>query len=307
MEKNKKSPPNVDLTKISNLTKGTDNTSILKAIEKAKELQKKQEPKKEVIKTTSKFSFVHPSIIDLPSGGKFYDKTDPELSKGKIKILPITLREEEILSTERFVDDGVATIMVLDNCIQSNVKAEDLLLYDYTYLLFYLKKISYQDEHTFTIQCNNPSCGNIFETGFKISDLTFNEVPEEMIEPYKVDLPQSGYTVVFEIPRVRHLKEYEKAQFLADRLEDKEFSGLAELFSVRTLAIVSKDGEEVPRADWRDFFKSLPTKDRHALTEESKFENGISKIMETITCPICKTVMRGGIPITDELFRFTEQ
>ena len=39
----KKSPPKVDLTKISNLTNVTDNSSIEKAIEKAKLLQKKPE------------------------------------------------------------------------------------------------------------------------------------------------------------------------------------------------------------------------------------------------------------------------
>ena len=304
-EKNKNVPPKVDLSKISNLTAGTNNDSITRAIEKAKRLQVK--PKAEVLKPQSKFNFVNSSIIDLPSGGKFYDKNDPNLSKGKIEILPITLKEEEILSTERFVQEGTATIKVLDNCIQSNIKAEDLLLYDYSYLLFYLKKISYQDEHTFSIQCTNPDCGNIFEAGFKISDLSFNEIPENMKEPYRIDLPQTEYTVVFEVPRVRHLKEYDKAQILARKIKDKDFSGLAELFAVRTLAIIDKDGEEVQREDWRDFFKSLPAKDRRALADESNFENGVSKIMETITCPVCKTVMGGGIPVTDELFRFTNE
>lgn len=302
----KKSPPKVDLSKISNLTNVTDNSSIEKAIEKAKLLQKKPEVQVSD-KPSSKFNFVFPSTIDLPSGGKFYDKKDPDLSRGKIKILPITLKEEEILSTERFINEGTATIMVLNNCIQSNVKAEDLLLYDYTYLLFYLKKISYQDEHTFIIQCQNPDCGHVFESGFKISDLKFDEIPASMKEPYQIDLPQTKYTTVFEIPRVRHLKEYETAQNLATKIKDSSFSGLAKLFAVRTLAIVSKDGEEVPKEDWVDFYKALPTKDRHVLSEESRFDNGVSKIMETITCPICKTVMKGGIPITDDLFRFTNE
>lgn len=292
----------IDPSKIKNLTNGEENSAILKAIEKAREVQKK-EPVAVSTNKVSKFKFVESSIIDIPSGGRFYDKNDPDLSRGKIKISPMTLREEEIMSTKRYIEDGTATLMALNNCIESNVKAEDLLLYDYPYLLFYLKKISYEDEHKFNVQC--PYCFNEFEAGFKISELKFTEAPEFLKDPYKIDLPVSKYSVLLFLPRVKHLKEIEEIQKRIPYSEKDSFSGISKMFSIRTAAIITDKGEEVPREDWEEFYSSLPTKDRFTLTESSTFDNGLSKIMENINCPKCKSVIGGGIPITDDLFRFS--
>jgi hypothetical protein len=291
----------IDPSKIKNLTNTEENSAILKAIEKAREVQKKPEPV--ATNKVSKFKFVESSIIDLPSGGKFYDQNDPELSKGKIKISPMTLREEEIMSTRRYIEDGTATLLALDNCIESNVKSEDLLLYDYPYLLFYLKKISYEDEHKFQVQC--PYCLTDFEAGFKISELKFTEVPDFLKDPYKIDLPISKYSILLFLPRVKHLKEFEDVQKNIPFSEKDSFSGISKMFSIRTAAIITDKGQEVPKEDWEEFYSSLPTRDRHVLTEKSTFDNGLSKVMDNITCPNCSTVIGGGIPITDDLFRFS--
>ena len=70
----------------------------------------------------------------------------------------MTLKEEQILSTPRFLKTGSATRMILENCIASDIDAKDILLFDSNFLLYYLRQISYGDEYTFTLKCDKKSC-----------------------------------------------------------------------------------------------------------------------------------------------------
>lgn len=304
MNENQSKDLKIDLSKISNLNVKEIDSSIIKtALEKNVEKTIQELPKDfKREKRSNKFNFTQPSIIPLPSGGKFYRTDDEDIKKGKIKIYPLTMREEEILSTPRYILDGVATIMVLNNCIASDIDAMDLLMYDYTYLLFYLRKISFGDSYNFDITC--PNCGHKYNTGFKISDIVFNELPKDFKEPYKIDLPISKYTVIMSMPRVRHSREFDDLQNKLTSKERKEYSGISDIFAIRTISIIDNEGNLLPKEDWVEFYKSIPAMDRAELSKYSVIESGINKVMENLVCPNCDTVIGGSIPITDEFFRF---
>lgn len=304
MNENQLKDLNIDLSKVSNLdVKVADSSAIKSAIEKNVEKTLQDLPKDyKREKRSSKFNFTQPSTIPLPSGGKFYRTDDVDIKKGKIKIYPLTMREEEILSTPRYVIDGIATIMVLNNCIASDIDAMDLLMFDYTYLLFYLRKISFGDDYNFDVTCQN--CGHKYDSGFKISELKFEELPKSFKEPYKVDLPISKYTVILQMPRVRHIREFDDLQSNLTSKERKEYSGIADMFSIRTASIINNEGDLVPKEDWVEFYKSIPAKDRAELSKHSSFETGLNKVMENIVCPNCETVAGGSIPVSDDFFRF---
>lgn len=291
----------IDISNVKNLdVKEIDSEALKKAVIRETEKNKEKDKKKE--KRSSKFNFTQPSLIDIPSGGKLYNTEDEDINRGKIKIYPLTLREEEILSTPRYIVDGTATIKVLDNCIDSDIGARDLLLYDYTYLLFYLRKISFGDEYDFEITCSN--CRHVFPHKIRISDITFNELPKGFKDPYRIDLPTSKYTVIISMPRVRHITELDEIQKKLTDRERREYSGIADIYAIRTLAVLNEEGITVPKEDWVEFYKSLPATDRKELTVHSNFESGVDKVMEEATCPNCGTVVGGVIPITDDFFRF---
>lgn len=295
----------LDLSKvnIANLNNSSDSSAILAAIDKtAKEVMRDLPATSKKKQRSSKFNFTQPSLIKLPSGGKFYKTDDENIKKGMIEIYPLTVREEEILSTPRFIVDGTATIMVLNNCIASDIDAMDLLMYDYTYLLFYLRKISFSDEYIFDITC--PVCDNRFKDGFKISDIEFDELPKDFKEPYKIDLPVSKYTVILSMPRIKHIKEFDKIQSELSPKERREYSGIADMFAIRTEAVIDNNGEIVQKEDWVEFYQSLPPKDRAELTRNSSFDSGVDKVMEKVICPNCESIIGGAIPVNDDFFHF---
>lgn len=288
--------PDLDLSSVSNLKAEEQlNPASKKAVENTAPKLKK--------KAGSKFDFRTPELIPLPSGCRLYETItdDKDISDGFISMLPMTLKEEEILSTSNLLKQGVATRMVLDNCINSDIEAKDLLLFDTNFLLFYLRKISYGDEMTFKLQCD--SCGKKFEHTINISDLTFEELPEDIEEPIEVKLEASKYTVQVILPRSFHSEEIYKKNQNRKKNSSSTDSTYLENLLVTTIAIYDEDGKELPKKDWEAFFEALPGRDRAMLTEKTKFSTGIDEL-EGIQCPYCEAIEDKSIPIGAEFFRF---
>lgn len=295
----------IDLSSVKNLdVKGVDSSPIEASAKKGAEI--KIERPKDFKRTTrsTKFNFAQPSLIDLPSEGRFYNTEDENIKKGKISIFPLTIREEEILSTPRYIIDGTATIRALDNCIDSDISASDLLMYDYSYLLFYLRKISFGNEYFFNLTCHN--CGHNFDHTLKISDIKFELLPKDFKEHYRIDLPVSKYTVILSMPRVRHIKEFDEIQSKVPVSKRDEYSGISDMFAVRTSAILDSDGVTVPKEDWVEFYQSVPALDRKELSKHANVESGVNSVMDEVNCPNCDTAVGGAIPVTDDFFRFGE-
>lgn len=124
--------------------------------------------------------------IQLPSLGKFYDG---ELSKGIIHIRPMTGEEEQILATPRFVKKGQAINMIFERCIQEKIKPQDLLSIDRTYLLIYLRGISYSPEYEVEIKC--PECAKKFSTTIDLNSLHLDQCPLDYGPILKDTLPTS--------------------------------------------------------------------------------------------------------------------
>lgn len=291
----------IDISKVSNLNiDGVDSSFIKnpKLDEIEKDLPKDYKRQKRV----SKFNFTQPSLIELPSGGKFYRTEDEDIKKGKIKIYPLTVREEEILSTPRYIIDGTATIKALDNCIESDISATDLLMYDYVYLLFYLRKISFGNEYKFRITCDN--CGHEFINVLKISEIEFKKLPKDFKEPYKIDLPISKYTVILSMPRVKHVREFDDLQSKLTAKEREVYSGISDMFTIRTSAILDNEGNMLDKEDWAEFYSSIPALDRKELGIHASIDSGVNEVMNNVRCPNCDSVVGGSIPMTDDFFRF---
>lgn len=140
---------------------------------------------KEIINTLKNNNKIYEEI-QLPSLGKFYDG---ELSKGIIHVRPMTGEEEQILATPRFVKKGQAINMIFERCIQEKVKPQDLLSVDRTYLLIYLRGISYSPEYEVEIKC--PECAKKFSTTIDLNSLHLDNCPLDYGPILKDELPTS--------------------------------------------------------------------------------------------------------------------
>ena len=295
MPEEKKTVPEIDLTKIRNI-------DAIKKVEPDFE-KRVIEPAKR--NKSSRFNFSVVETIPLPSRGILYTSVteDTDILNGKIKMSPMTLKEEKVLSTTRFLKNGSATRIILDRCIQSNISAKDILLFDSNFLMFYLRKISYGDEYTFNITCTNSVCEKKFDHTVRISDLVFEELPEDFTEPIIVKLPISKYTIHIVLPRLFHTEELAQKNAMRKKSSSDEDRRLLDNFLITTQEVIDDKGEKVPRGYWEEFYDALPGLDVATIREKTTISTGVDKL-ENVVCPYCETEFSGTIPIGPEFFRF---
>jgi hypothetical protein len=243
--------------------------------------------------------------IPLPSGGILYDSVtnDPDILKGFIKMYPMGMKEEEILSTTRFLKNGTATRAILDRCIESSISAKDILMFDSNFLMYYLRMISYGDEYKFSITCSNAMCERKFDHTVRISELVFEELPKDVVEPIVVQLPRSGYTVKLVFPRLYHSEELVLKNSNKKKTTEDTETRLVDNLIVTTKEILDFNNKEVPKRDWQEFFESLPGMDTAALREATTYSTGVDELKE-VMCPYCESEYSGSIPMGPEFFRF---
>lgn len=154
--------------------------------------------------------------IILPSKGVFYNGTDGP-TNGILHVRSMTGEEEQILSTPRYVKRGSAINMIFQRCIKENIKADTLLTVDRTYMLIWLRGISYGHEYEVEIKC--PDCDKKFNHTINLSELLVNYCPDDLMPPLMEVLPKSGFKFIWHLPRGldenkvqdyrdRRLKEY---------------------------------------------------------------------------------------------------
>lgn len=179
---------------------------------RARQTPKKQQPRftnesEPIIQTSNKLAKLIEGIqgnkalydeVILPSLGKFYDGINGP-TDGKIHIRPMTGEEEEILATPRFVRKGQAINMIFDKCIQEKqYRAENFLTTDRTFLLIYLRGISYTPEYDVEVKC--PSCDRKFATVIDLNSLEFEPCPQNFSESQLRDvLPTTGYNFSYRL------------------------------------------------------------------------------------------------------------
>jgi hypothetical protein len=299
--------PTIDMSKIANIdaikSKGDDTIDRAKQnIGQAPNVIKNFKRKG---RGSGKFNFVQPEKILLPSGGKLYRGVteDPDVLNGFIYMYPMTVKEEEILSTSRFLKSGAATRMVIDNCIASDIEAKDILLFDSNYLLFYLRSISYGDDYKFKLKCSNQSCEQEFDHTVEISKLTFEELPDDVEEPIKVVLPKTKYTVYTVLPRLFHSEEIYQRNLKRKKSTSDSDTRLVDNLLATIVRITTPDGEELKPGDWEEFLTAIPGQDRAELKEKTDYSTGVDKL-DGVVCPYCTTDYSGSIPIGVDFFRF---
>jgi hypothetical protein len=291
--------PEIDLSKIKNLDAinkmepGFEEKTLRPAEAKAKG------------SSTSRFNFTEAELIPLPSGGRLYENitTDPEVLKGFIRMRQMTIKEEELLSTSRFAKTGSTTRMIISRCVESEIDAKDILLFDSNFLLFYLRKISYGDEYSFELQCANALCEKKFEHKINISELKFETLPENFVEPIEVLLPRSKYTIKVILPRLYHSEEIYMRNMNRKKKTSDEDRRLVDNIFVTTLDILDPEGKKLDRSEYEEFLNSLVAMDRATLTKATDYSTGVDKL-DNVECPYCGTDYSGTIPIGIDFFRF---
>lgn len=139
--------------------------------------------------------------ITLPSRGKFYNGNDVP-SNGVLHVRPMTGREEEYLASQRFVKRNQAMDMIFQNCVQEKIAADKLLIEDRTYLLIYLRGISYSEIYDISVKCSE--CGINFDYGLNLDTLKVTYCPDDFsIDNLTETLPHCGFKFTYRLPTLQ--------------------------------------------------------------------------------------------------------
>jgi len=246
---------------------------------------------------SNEFVYEH---VAIPSKGVLYPKE--WTTDGKISIRPMTIREEKILNTVRLVKSGKALDMIFRACIEKpEIKVEDLLSGDRSFLLYFLRCISYGAAYEYRINC--PSCNAQFENIYNLNEMKIKYLSEKFKEPVEFLLPISKRRIAYKLLRgsdeVAMIEERERklSSFNADQIDDSITFRLSQ--TIELLENIT-DKFEISR-----LIDSMLAGDAAALRQNMiEIDCGVDTAVKHV-CPKCANEFQADIPLTVDFFRFT--
>ena len=133
--------------------------------------------------------------IDLPSKGLMYSKENP-LSEGKIEMKYMTAKEEDILTNQNYIKNGVVIDKLLQSLITNkDVKYDDLLIGDKNAIMVAARILSYGKDYEFSYEGEDQS--------IDLSLINPKDIKEELYKDGKNEfsftLPHTENQVTFKI------------------------------------------------------------------------------------------------------------
>ena len=235
--------------------------------------------------------------VQLPSKGRFYDGTNGP-SNGIVSLRPMTGEEEQILATPRFVRKGQAINMIFQKCIKENFKVENLLTVDRTYLLLYLRGISYSSSYDVEVKC--PECGAKFSTNVDLSSLYVETCPMEYGPILEDVLPNTKLRFRYRLSTGKD--EQEINDYRERRMKMFGDSATDDTLTYRTAQLLEEIDGINDKTELQILLKNLPINDVsyiRGVINEPPF--GVDTKIE-IHCPSCSAEFSIDLPLETNFF-----
>ena len=176
-------------------------------------------------------SFDFPTeVIELPSKGKLYPSDNP-LSKGTIEMKYMTAKEEDILSNQSFIKNGVVLDKLFKSLIVTPCNYNDLLLCDKNAIMIAARILGYGKDYEMKVV--SPSSGDQIDYSVDLTKLNEKEIDWSVWDSGEnsvlFDLPASKRQV-----RLKMLTQGDQSKM------DAELKGLAKLKKNATVSTMMK-------------------------------------------------------------------
>lgn len=214
-------------------------------------------PELNAILSTLKQNSINYEEIMLPSKGKFYDGNDGPVN-GILHIRPMTGEEEQILATPRFIKKGIAINMIYSKCIRENINAENLLSQDRTFLLIYLRGISYGTDYEIQVRC--PETDKQFNTTVDLDLLEVVRCPDNF-GPSDLHgvLPKSKLKFSYRLSRGKD--ETELQQYRESKMKTTSEVSTDDTLTFRTAQLLNSIENITDKEELKILIRNLPIQD----------------------------------------------
>lgn len=201
-------------------------------------------------------------MVDLPSKGLIYPESSP-LSKGKIEMKYMTAREEDILTNQAYIKQGVVLDKMLQSLIVTKINYDDLIVGDKNALFIAARVLGYGGNYTFDYNGESHTVD--------LSSLNNKEFDESLItkgiNEFHFTLPHSDVKITFKILTSADEKKIEKELIGLKKINKDNSPEL----STRLKYIITSVGGDREEKTIREFVDNyLLARDSRALREYIK-------------------------------------
>lgn len=197
-------------------------------------------------------------IVSLPSKGLFYKDGLKE-----VEIEYLTSRDEDLLTTPSFIEDGSVLDRLLDRkIVNKNINSRNLLSGDRSALILFLRTSSYGSHYKVSVP--DPRNGKSFEYDVDLLKLKYKEINEKPDEKgeFSIEIPMRKKIVKF-----RLLTSGEEDQIAKNAEARKEAYGheYSEFNTMRLKASIMEIGGNRDRGYIDRFVDVMPALDAYTI------------------------------------------
>jgi len=235
-------------------------------------------------------------VVDLPSGGKFYQEGSTLHGVSQIEIRHLTAREEDILANQQFLLDGSMFTRLLKSIIvNKSIDPNDLISGDRNALLLAARVTGYGSSYGIKETC--PHCGTKAEFVYdldkvqRVHDLPSGVEMNDSTGLFSFQLPKSNMEVV-----VRILTAADE-DYLRKQNEKAESLGIANNKTINffRLSVVSVNGVS-DQAQLNQLFDVLPAIDSRKIRHVCNNLSPDVSTKQMVACGSCGEETESEVP-----------
>lgn len=258
--------------------------------------------------------------IPLPSKGFFYK--GPYFSKRELWCRPLDFRDEDILTTKRYMDEGTVFDKLVDSVIQENLTSKKLVPVDRDTILLWLRANSMGKNMDVDYNCI--SCGDKQTASWDLSTFKMPEYEPEILAELeekgeiKLILPNSELIVYITCPLIEESKDTEKRYSKKKEIEkvDHDFNATATLSLIVSGIEIPSEDENIPnkiirnKSEILNYFKKgkkLKLGDSRYIMKQAKRINLKYETAKNLTCTKCGYIQEDvEMPIVHQNFLWSD-
>lgn len=158
-------------------------------------------------------------IVQLPSKGKLYPEGHP-LKSGTIEMKYMTAKEEDLLTNQSFINNGVVLDKLFQALIVTPIDYNDLMLGDKNAVMIAARVLGYGKEYPITAK--NPNTGEDVEYTVDLTQIKDKEIDWSLLEDGKNEFE-------FQLPASKHVVTIQLLNHNRQKKIDQELKGLQKL------------------------------------------------------------------------------
>jgi hypothetical protein len=247
--------------------------------------------------------------LDLPSKGYFYPEDHP-LADGTIEVKHMTAADEDILTDQNLIKQGVVMERLLQSVIVTDVPVDNILSGDKGGILLATRILAYGPNYTFEVDC--PVCGEKNRKSVDLQEIESKDLDlEELgVEPHQTEfftkLPASGSTIGFKLLTHGDTQQIDTELKRVKRTSKSRGPQVTTGITTRLRYLITSVEGEDSKAEIRRFVEQMPARDSLHLRNKIKKLNPDLDLNYEFICDYCGHLEEIRIPIDDTFFFPTE-